>query len=142
MATHPHPQVAVLSIHPRFADAIMSGVKKVEFRKAPLRITTTHVLVYATAPVQRIVGAFRVAGCDISPPGELWERYGTVGGISRDDFDAYYAGRDIGVAIRIDGQPVPLDLPLHATGTTTPPQSFAYARAIPVDTDFALSVAG
>lgn len=126
MAAHTDPAVALLSIHPRHAAAIMRGEKKVEFRKRPFGRQITHVVVYATAPVARIVGAFRVAGCDMASPDRLWARYGTVGGIDRAFFDAYYGTRTSGVAIRVDGDPVPLDLPLAATGQTCPPQSYAY----------------
>ena len=39
-----------MSIHPVYANAILTGDKKVEFRKRRLAADVTHVLVYATAP--------------------------------------------------------------------------------------------
>jgi len=126
MASNADPAVALLSIHPRHAAAIMRGEKKVEFRKRPFRRRLSHVVVYATAPVGRIVGVFRVADCDVDAPERLWARYGHVGGVDRTFFDAYYGPRTSGVAIRVDGDPVPLDLPLTATGQRCPPQSYAY----------------
>lgn len=126
MATPSAPAVALLSIHPQYADAIMRGNKKVEFRKLPFARPVEHVVIYATAPVQRIVGTFRVARCDVAEPGELWRRYGDVGGIQRDDFDGYYGQRTSGVAIAIEGAPIPLDLPLDAVDQVRPPQSFTY----------------
>lgn len=126
MAAFIDPAVALLSIHPRHAAAIMGGAKKVEFRKRPFGRPLSHVVVYATAPVRRIVGVFRVAECDVDAPERLWARYGHVGGVDRAFFDAYYGPRRTGVAIRVDGDPVPLDLPLTATGQRCPPQSHAY----------------
>lgn len=126
MATPSAPAVALLSIHPQYADAIMRGDKKVEFRKQPFARPVEHVVIYATAPVQRVVGTFRVAECDIAEPAELWRRYGDVGGIERDDFEGYYGQRSSGVAIAIEGAPIPLDLPLDAVDQVRPPQSFAY----------------
>ncbi len=40
----------VMSVHPRFAEAIMDGRKKIEFRKRPLADDVSVVWVYATAP--------------------------------------------------------------------------------------------
>lgn len=126
MATPSSSAVALLSIRPRYADAIMSGHKRVEFRKQPFARPVEHVVIYATAPVRRIVGTFRVAECDLAEPAELWRRYGDVGGIERADFERYYGQRSSGVAIAIEGSPTPLDLPLDALGHVRPPQSFVY----------------
>ena len=49
-------RVAVMSIHPRYAEAILSGQKRVEFRKRRLAPDVTTVLVYATQPVGVLVG--------------------------------------------------------------------------------------
>jgi predicted transcriptional regulator len=126
VATPSAPAVALLSIHPQYADAIMRGDKRVEFRKQPFARPVEHVVIYATAPVQRIVGTFRVAGCDVAEPAELWRRYGDVGGIERDDFEGYYGRRSSGVAIAIEGSPIPMDLPLDVVDQVRPPQGFAY----------------
>lgn len=126
MDAQPTSAVALLSIHPHYADAIMRGEKRVEFRKKAFARPVEHVVIYATAPVQRVVGAFRVGECDTAEPAELWHRYGGVGGIGQADFDGYYQGREAGVAITVVGSPQPLDLPLSAVGHERPPQSFAY----------------
>ncbi len=44
--------IALMSIHPQYANAIVEGTKRVEFRKRPLARNVTHVIVYATAPVK------------------------------------------------------------------------------------------
>lgn len=120
-------RVALLSIHPRFADAILSGDKRVEFRRrAPS--TLTHVIVYATAPVQQIVGWFRVGGVEAETPSILWERFGSVGGVAAAEFSSYYDDCELGTAIRV-AQVTRLDrpLPIDAVGRgAKPPQSFRY----------------
>ncbi len=126
MATPADPGIALLSIHPRYAQAIMAGTKRVEFRKQTFARPVSHIVIYETAPTGRIVGAARVAACHVASPAELWKRYGDVGAIDPMDFDGYYAGREEGVAIQLDGPPVPLDLPLSAIGQRRPPQNFAY----------------
>jgi predicted transcriptional regulator len=102
---------------------------KVEFRKQPFARPVEHLVIYATAPVQHVIGSFRVAACDVAEPAELWKRYGHVGGIEQRDFDGYYEGRQSGVAISVDGPPTPLDLPQTAVGQVRPPKSFTYLSA-------------
>jgi predicted transcriptional regulator len=120
-------RVALLSIHPRFADAILRGEKQVEFRRrAPSSLT--HVIVYATAPVQRIVGWFRVVGVEAETPSVLWERFGDIGGISSSEFARYYDACDVGSAIRVaEASRLQPPLAIDAIGEgVKPPQSFRY----------------
>lgn len=121
-------RVAVMSIHPRYANQILAGAKRVEFRKRPLARDVTHVVVYATAPVSAVVGAFTVEGQHTLTPGDLWNRFAEVGGIDSESFDAYYAGRAAGTGITV-GQVLAPATPLglrDRLGLTRPPQSFQY----------------
>jgi predicted transcriptional regulator len=117
-----------MSVHPHYAEAIMDGRKKVEFRKRPLADDVTVVWVYATAPVQRIVGYF-VAGPSITAaPKALWRRFRRVGCINQIDFDRYFATSKVGSGIQIKAvarlnPPVQIGA-LLSSGI--PPQSFAY----------------
>lgn len=61
----------------------------------------THIAIYASTPVQRIIGIFRVADCEQASPERLWERHQTIGAISSADFNTYYADLETGVAIHI-----------------------------------------
>lgn len=58
----------VMSIHPKHAEAILNGTKTVEFRKTRPRKPFGMVIVYATAPVKRIVGQFEVSEIIAEPP--------------------------------------------------------------------------
>ncbi len=122
--------VALLPIKPIYADAIVDGRKHVEFRKTPFRRRVTHVAIYASTPVQRIIGIFRVAECEQASPERLWERHQAIGAISSADFNTYYADLETGVAIHIAdvlrlADPVPLQvLRVH------PPQSFRYLTEV------------
>lgn len=123
-------RVAMLSIHPPYAEGILTGTKHVELRKASLREGTTHVAIYATSPVQRVVGLFEVAGTDVAPPDELWTRYRDVAGIDRQGYDAYFAGRALGHAIRV-GEVRRLATPARLNQIDPdlrPPQSVVYLR--------------
>ena len=125
-------QVALLSIKPRFAGAILSGEKKVEFRRQPFAREIHFILIYASSPVQRLVGYFDVAGIDRDTPSHLWSRYGAVSGLSKTEFAAYTEGVDEPVAIRV-GRIVtfatPLALQVVATDLRAP-QSFCYVDAV------------
>lgn len=80
----------------------MQGRKKIEFRKRPLAKDVDLVWVYATAPVQLIVGYFKVGATVNAAPLSLWRRFNRVGCIDRVDFDRYYANSLMGSGIRIE----------------------------------------
>jgi predicted transcriptional regulator len=118
----------VMSVHPQYAEAIMDGRKKVEFRKRPLADDVVVVWVYATAPVQRIVGYFEVGATITAAPGELWRQFASVGCIDRSDFDRYYSTAGLGSGIKIKSAvrlavPIPIN-DILPSGVA--PQSFAY----------------
>lgn len=128
MDSKPIGRVAVMSIHPEFAEAIFAGNKQVEFRKRRLPGDVTHVIVYATAPVKAVVGAFSIAGQDTSTPSTLWRRFSSVAGISRARFFEYFAASAHGTGIKV-GKILVTDgaLPLNtALGIQRPPQSYQY----------------
>ncbi|TCJ21654.1 ASCH domain-containing protein [Nocardioides jejuensis] len=121
-------RVALFSIHPRYAEAILTGTKKVEFRRQGLPADVTHVVIYATAPVQRVVGAFEIEGIDCVPPSAAWSQYGDVGGIEEDPFFDYYDGAEAAFVIRVrDARrfDAPVALADIADGLR-PPQSYMY----------------
>ncbi|SEM17397.1 Predicted transcriptional regulator, contains an HTH and PUA-like domains [Blastococcus sp. DSM 46786] len=117
-----------MSIHPQYADAILAGTKRVEFRKRRLAPDVSTVVIYATQPVGRIVGTFEVLGHDVAAPDELWDRHSRHAGISAAGFCAYYAQKPAAVGILI-GRVQPLTEPRLLTdlpGVIRPPQSFSY----------------
>lgn len=68
--------VVLISIHPHHAEAILSGIKKVELRRVPIREEFEFLALYATAPVKGIVGFCRVSRVVSAPPSLLWEEFG------------------------------------------------------------------
>lgn len=128
MATSTARRIALFSIKPEYAQAIMDGSKQVEFRRTGLSSDVQHVVVYSTSPVQRIIGSFEVAGIDNERPEVLWERYAQVGGINRDAYDRYFAGCTSAYAIKVR-RPSALDAPVLLADVRPglrPPQSFQY----------------
>lgn len=119
-----------MSIHTRWAEAIMDGSKRVEFRKRRLAPDIQTVLVYATAPVSKVIGSFTIDCIVSGSPMEIWERFGRVGVINRDDFFAYFDGADSAVAIVVsDAERFDVPVPLESIDPRPAvPQSFAYLR--------------
>ncbi|WP_166789392.1 ASCH domain-containing protein [Cryobacterium sp. TMS1-20-1] len=90
-----------MAIHQDWAEAIMDGSKRVEFRKRRLADDIETVLVYATAPVSKIVGHFMIDEIVSSTPADIWARFGNVGAIGRDAFFTYFNGKSSAVAILV-----------------------------------------
>ena len=120
-----------MSIHPHWADAIMDGRKRVEFRRARFSRQISHVVVYATSPIRRVVGYFEVAGVTAAEPETLWQQFADVGGIEAEAFRGYFEGAESGVAISV-GKVQELSAPVELTAIlpfAAVPQSFCYADA-------------
>lgn len=126
-------RVAVMSIRPQYAEAILDGTKLVEFRKRRLAPDVTTVLIYATMPVGRVVGAFEVAGYDIASPSSVWERHKGHAGISRAGYRDYYRGARSAVGILVkDPRRLARPLTLAELDEALPvPQSFVYLTIDP-----------
>ena len=130
MATAPTGRVALFSIKPQYAEAILGGSKKVEFRRTALAKDVSHVVVYATSPVQRVVGAFEVEGVEVAVPSTLWQTYGSVGGIRREDYESYFSGAERAYAIKVR-RPRAWSQSLCLQDLSPglrPPQSYQYLR--------------
>lgn len=119
---------ALLSIKPEFAEKILSGEKQFEYRKVGFTRKISHVVIYVTSPVCKIVGEFEVSKILESSPQELWEKTKVAAGISSDFFFQYYAGRSSGVALQICATKRYKNAidPYKTWANFYPPQSFRY----------------
>lgn len=126
----------LLSIRPTFADQILDGIKKVEFRRRnPRRIELgSPILIYASSPIQALIGTAVVFDIVESSPEKVWEEYKDVGGIDHDQFNSYYKDCDRAIAIRLR-KPMRLQtaIPLEHLRCKWPgfhpPQQFVYLSA-------------
>lgn len=128
MASGQDRAVALLPIQPRFVEAILSGRKRVEFRKRPFKRPVEYVVIYASRPIRQVVGFFRVSVIEEGAPTDLWERFGHIGGIDEEGFTQYYLGVARAFAIGIDDVET-LETPMELASLRpdlTAPQSFAY----------------
>jgi len=118
-----------LSIKPEFAERILNGTKRFEFRRSVFTNRSVQtVVLYVTQPVSKIVGEFDIAQIITEQPDGLWRRTSDYAGISREFFDAYFAGRESAHAIEV-GTVRKFDEPIDpnlAIDNFTPPQSYMY----------------
>jgi len=144
MADRTPGRVALLSIHPRHAEAILQGEKLVELRRTAVARDVTHVLIYATAPVQAVVGWFDVEGVDVDSKTGIWDAHGAVAGVTRQEFRDYFDGAARAFAIRV-GHAQRLDPALsldQIPGVRRPPQSFQYLDPEPIGWVFEMQRSG
>lgn len=92
----------LLSIKPRFADAIFAGEKLFEMRKVRPKVATGDlVLVYVTSPRCRLEGAFRVGPVLEMSPERMWARVRAGSALTKAEFLSYYSGKTTAFAIGI-----------------------------------------
>lgn len=122
----------LLSIHPRFADAIFAGTKKVELRRrAPRLAKGEKVLVYSTVPTAAVIGTFTVEAIITARLDPLWRRTRGIAAVTRNEFRSYFDGLETGVGICVgQAQPFRSPIPLCALRNLwpgfQPPQGFRY----------------
>lgn len=92
----------ILSIKPIYAEAIMAGTKKVEFRKKIFKREVEKIFIYSSMPKKMIVGYFTILEVIEDTPFNIWKEFKEVGGISEKDFFEYYKNTEKGFSIKID----------------------------------------
>lgn len=125
-------RTALLSVRPRFAEALLDGSKTVEIRRRHAHLADDSIaLLYASGPVCALVGAIRVRTTESGTSDELWARWGDRTSLVREEFDAYVDGSERPCAIIVDAYkrfptPVPLaDLRRRQDAFVTP-QSYRF----------------
>lgn len=118
----------VLSIKPEFAEMIFNGTKKYEFRKSIFKNRNVKtVIVYASSPVQRVIGEFEIEEIINSDLEDLWNTTQHFSGISRKYFDSYFEKKELGYAIKIKStKKYRKPKCLKEDYNLVPPQSFVY----------------
>ena len=128
-------RMIVLSLKPRFAQAILAGVKTVELRRTvPKIVIPTRALLYASSPVRALLGTCVITSVRSADLAALWHEYGSRSELPFHEFQQYFEGVDTGTALILSepqalSRPIPLqDLRAKPRGFR-PPQSYAYVNA-------------
>ena len=117
----------MLSINPEYAERILAGLKKYEFRKRLANKTVDKIIIYSTFPIMKVVGEVKVIKIISSSPSALWEQTKKSAGISRDKYRQYFKGCKVAYAYQL-GEVIQYDPPkqLSEFNVDLPPQSFIY----------------
>lgn len=130
----PDAPALLVSVKPRYAELLLSGVKTVELRRVRPQIAAGGlVLIYASSPTMQMVGTGTVAGIATDTLDEIWRRCAGQTGLDRTTYDTYFAGRKLAVAITLDDvRPLRHGIPLaelrRRISGFRPPQSFRYMK--------------
>ena len=120
---------ALLSIKPEFADKIFDGTKKYEFRRLLFKQNVSKVVVYASTPVQRIIGEFSIEDILFLEVNKLWRLTSQYSGITKDYFYRYFHDKESGYAIKIGkSKKYRKSLCIKKDFGLLPPQSFIYVK--------------
>lgn len=132
MAELDQDRMIVLSLKPRFAEAILAGTKTVELRRTTPKIEVpTRALLYASTPVRALLGTCIITSVTSARLTDLWREYGSRADLSYHEFKSYFDGVEVGTALTLDEQrPLSRRMPLQELrarpGGFRPPQSFSY----------------
>ncbi len=119
----------LLSIKPKYAELIKSGLKKYEFRRKIFKKAgASKVFIYSTSPVKKITGVFDASVIHQDSPYKIWKMFGAYSGLSQEEFFRYFKDCGIAYAIEIRNL-VTFDKPHDPSKyflEFTPPQSYRY----------------
>lgn len=125
----------ILSIQPKHAAKIFSGLKKVELRRTRPKylVNGALALIYVTSPVRSLAGAFKVTHVTERPLEDLWKMVRNKAGLTYREFKRYYGGVSVGTGIffqKVWSFPEPLSLEdlRDELLKFLPPRAFRYAR--------------
>lgn len=121
----------LISIHPRYAQLILSGEKRVELRRRfNSHAVGNRMLIYATLPEAAVVGHVLIEDVQTASVNEIWQSHGKNAMISAEDFAEYFAEIFTGSAV-ILRNPVKYERPisleeLRSSYGIRAPQSYIY----------------
>jgi len=126
--------ILLVSIKPQYAEKIFRGEKTIELRKsAPKKaLKGSYMLIYVTAPVKELWGICKIKNIISDIPELLWENVGEKTGISKQEFNSYYAESNNAFGIELKeiknllDHSIKLDCLKSMIPGFTPPQTYRY----------------
>jgi len=125
------PHNFLISLEERHANNILEGTKTVELRRRPMHVAIgATVWIYVKMPVGSVVGCAKVTGLHTLAPSTLWNRFGAVSGLQREEFFEYFSGLPKAFALGLSeptrlASPIPLSELRDVSSGFHPPQFFA-----------------
>jgi predicted transcriptional regulator len=98
-----HNFALLFSLKPQFADLVIKGSKRVEFRRRfSTKMEGAFAYFYISSPIKRIMFSSMLSKVHYSNVNDLWKRFHSIGGVSEEDYFAYFNGTNNGYAIELD----------------------------------------
>jgi predicted transcriptional regulator len=125
----PGGRAVLLSIKPKYVDLILAGTKRVELRRSWPSTDIGVMVLYSSAPIQKLVGVAiidHIEECDFERLWTLADANG--GGVTYEELQTYVVGKKTAFGVMINRVKIaeiqvnPKDL----FPDFTPPQSFQY----------------
>lgn len=119
---------AILSIKPQFIEEIIAGRKRFEFRKKGFKQEVNTVFVYASSPICRIIGEFKLGVVLEGSPEQIWSLTADCSGITKSFYDEYFSRHKVSYALEIKSfkrYKTPIN-PYQTIKDFHAPQSFCY----------------
>lgn len=121
------PKTILISIHPEYAEKILTGEKTYELRRRLPLEKPDRMVIYATAPVSAVIGTAEVSDMIDLPLTELWKRVGKSAFVTLDEFHEYFRPQDRGKAFVLrNPERFPSPIPITEYGLKRAPQSWQY----------------
>jgi ribosomal protein S18 acetylase RimI-like enzyme len=87
----------LFSLKPQFADLVINGEKRVEFRRRFSRnMDGTLAYFYISSPIKCIMFSSILSKVHYSDVNDLWKRFNYIGGVSEKDYFTYFSGTNNG----------------------------------------------
>ena len=125
----PGGRAVLLSVKPRFADQIVTGTKRVEFRRVWAHEPVHWIAIYSSSPSQQIVGIAEVESVVLASASVLSTLNGSRGGgLTRTELRSYFSGKPKGYALMLGRvlRPQAPVAPAAIVRGFRAPQSFRY----------------
>lgn len=125
----PTGRAVLLSIKPKYADLILAGSKTVELRRSWPSNDIGVMVIYSSAPVQRLTGIAlikEIRECDFDTLWEISQAHG--GGVTLEELQEYIGKKRLSYGVMLR-HVVPAELqidPKELFPNFTPPQGFLY----------------
>lgn len=122
----------LISIKPDFVAKILSKKKTVELRRKPFPCEeNSRIWIYSTVPDKCVKATAKASKISKGTPAEIWKKFGTRAGISKEDYDKYFFESEDAYAIELtDVKELPKTIKLDQIQKWIPdftaPQFFRY----------------
>jgi predicted transcriptional regulator len=93
----------VISMKPRYAELVLEGKKRVEFRRRfSSRWQGKRLAIYSSEPVQALVGEATISRVVVDSPERVWEIFSAEAGVTHEAFAQYARGTGMVAALVLE----------------------------------------